>query len=217
MDIWNDLTDAIGKDMAVSEMNKKYLNTYLSLIGKDGKKIIVQYLGHYTDDDTHHFADALNTKIKLKHDTKYQLVCEFPERRLFNSGKLALEFVRKPTRQYKRGICKDNCQIYSPVRRMWSGDGYAWTIKTLEDALSPEYPTCTEAITKLDRKEVVSVALSPKFMMSLSFTYIPEYYLFYSNVVIGSFKDGVFKIHHKLFNQEVLDNIDIFKPYKVEF
>ena len=215
-DIWNDLTDAIGKDMAISEMSKKYGNTFLTLVREDGSQTVVQYLGYETE--AHWFTDVLGTKIKLRHDTNQKLVCNFPERLLFNHKGVALEFIRKTTRQYRRGICKDNVQIYSPVRKMFSGDSYPWTIHTLVDALNPQYPTsCEEAIKTLDSRSVVSIALSSKFMLTHSFTNEDEYYLFYCNVVIGNFNNGKFHIKHSLFSQEVLDNIELFSPFKVEF
>jgi len=214
-DIWNDLTDAIGKDMAIQEMQKKYLNTHLTLIKPDGEQLVVYYMGY--ENDGHMFQDQLGTKIKLKHDTQYKLVCEFPERRLFNHKGTAFEFIRKPNRQNRRGICKDNAMIYSPVRRLFGGDNHNWTIHTLVDALNPAYPTCEEAVKMLDSQQNLSVALSSKFMLTQPFTKQKEYYVFYSNVLVGSMKDAVINIKHKLFNQEVLDNLELFKPYKVEF
>jgi hypothetical protein len=215
-DIWNDLTDAIDKDMAIQEMSKKYLHTYLSLITKDGHKTTVQYLGY--ENNNHIFMDTLSMKIKLNHETNQILVCDFPERLLFNHKGIALEFIRKPTRQYRRGICKDNVSIYSPVRRLWNLDGFQWTIHTIADALNPYYPTqCSDAIRSLDNNEILSVALSSKFMLSQSITKEQVYYLFYCNIPIGQFKKGVFYIHHTLFCQEVIDNAHIFQPYKLEF
>lgn len=215
MDIWNDLTDAIGKEMAISEMSKKYLNTYLTLIKPDGKPIIVLYTGY--ENDGHWFTDPLNTKIKLKHDTTYRLVCEFPERRLFNHKGQALEFVRRPNRQNKRGICKDNAMIYSPVRKLFGGDNHNWTIHTITDALYPEYPSFEEAIKLLSANQAISVAISPKFAITHSITKHSYYYLFYSNILIGYMNADTIHIKHSLFKQEVLDNINLFKSYKVDF
>lgn len=217
MDIWNELTDSFNREMAIDEMKKKYENTHLILIKPDGSEILVTYKG-FTD-DLHYFKDELNVYIKVRHETNYRIVCIFPERRLFNTDKAALEFIRLPNRQYRRGICKDNVRIYSPVRELWSSEGSSLNLSTLRDALYPKYPSCAEeAIQKLETKQVISIALNDKFMISLSFTTKKEhFYLWYCNKCIGYFHKDMFKIEHKLFTQEVLDNATLFKPYRIEF
>lgn len=216
MDIWNELTDSFNKDMAIDEMRKKYENTYLILIKEDGTETLVMYKQFH--DGFHYFKDELNIDIKLRHETKTRIVCTFPERRLFNADKLALEFIRRPVRQYKRGICKENVSIYSPIRHLWGQDNHPWTPKTIQQALYPVYPaSAKEAIEKLNNKECVSIALNDKFMLSLSITRgYNGFYLWYCNKCIGTFQKDVFKIEHKLFTQEVLDNITLFKPYQIE-
>lgn len=216
MDIWNELTDSFNKEMAIDEMRKKYDQTYLVLSQDSGKETVVLYCGYA--DGFHHFRDEQQVPIKLKHETNYKIICKFPERCLFNYKGQALEFVRSPRRQYKRGICKDNVSIYSPIRQYWTQESHPWTHSTIVSALYPQYPDCCEtAIKQLNDKQVISVALNPKFMLTLSFTKNSEvFYLFYCNVVIGEFQNETFKIKHPLFKQEVLDNIHIFKPYRIE-
>ncbi len=216
MDIWNELTDSFNKDMAIDEMRKKYENTYLILIKEDGTETVVMYKQFH--DNFHYFKDELNIDIKLRHETKTRIVCAFPERRLFNTDNLALEFIRRPVRQYKRGICKENVSIYSPIRHLWGQENHLWTLKTVQQALYPVYPaSAKEAIEKLNNKKCVSIALNDKFMLSLSITRgYNGFYLWYCNKCIGTFQKDVFKIEHKLFTQEVLDNITLFKPYQIE-
>ena len=216
MDIWNELTDSFNKDMAIDEMRKKYENTYLILIKEDGTESLVMYKQFH--DNFHYFKDELNIDIKLRHETKTRIVCVFPERRLFNTDKMALEFIRRPHRQYKRRICTDNVSIYSPIRHLWGQEIHPWTPKTIQQALYPVYPaSAKEAIEKLNNKECVSIALNDKFMLSLSITRgYTGFYLWYCNKCIGTFTKDVFKIEHKLFIQEVLDNVTLFKPYQIE-
>ena len=217
MDIWNELTDSFNREMAIDEMKKKYENTHLVLIKPDGSEILVTYKGY--SDGLHYFKDELGVNIKVRHETDYRIVCVFPERRLFNTDKAALEFIRLPNRQYRRGICKDNVRIYSPVRALWSSEGSTWSLSTLHDALYPKYPSCAEEVIKqLESKQKLSVALNDKFMISLSFTTKKDhFYLWYCNKCIGYFHKDMFKIEHKLFTQEVLDNATLFKPYRIEF
>ena len=92
MDIWNELTDSFNKDMAIDEMRKKYENTYLILIKEDGTESVVMY--KYFNEGFHYFKDELNADIKLRHSTQARVVCMFPERRLFNTDKIALEFIK---------------------------------------------------------------------------------------------------------------------------
>ena len=216
-DIWTDLTDAIGKNMSIDEMNKKYQNTFLILkTQKDEKEIIVQYLGY--QDDYHQFKDEFGMRIILKHETEQQVICKFPERCLFNHELVAYEFVRLPTRQYKRGICSDNATIYSPVRHFFDSKKITWTIKHLKNALFPWYPTnCQEALETLTSQQRLSIAISPQFMLTQPLTSDKhKYWLFFSNKLIGYFEKDIFYIKHRLFKQEVLDNIHLFKPYQIE-
>lgn len=217
MDIWNDLTDAFNKDMAVSEMAKKYNDTLLLIEKTDGSELLAWYKGF--NEGYHWFKDELGTNLRLRHETSSKVTCRFPERCLFNHDHMALEFIRKPNRQNRRGICKDNVSIYSPISRIWHSDPYPWTIATIRDALYPQYPSCCEeAIKRLDSGDMCSIALNQKFMISKSFTKTPnEYYLFYSSVVIGCYIGGTFHIKHSLFTQEVMDNLQLFTPFRVEF
>lgn len=218
MDIWNELTDALNKDMAIDEMRKKYENTFLILIKPDGTEEVVSYKGY--SDGFHYFKDELEVSIKLRHETNYRVVCVFPERRMFNHGKQALEFIRLPHRQYRRGICRENVRIYSPVRHLWQQEAHPWTISTLRDALFPTYPENIEkAITQLRNKEVISVALNAKFSLTLNFTNVKKeiFFLFYCNKCVATVEKDVIKVGHPLFKQEILDNISLFKPYRIEF
>lgn len=216
-DIWTDLTDAIGKDMSIDEMKKKYENTYLILQKANGEEAVVLYKGF--DGKYHQFRDEMDVLLKFTHETDAKIICKFPERCMFNSEQMALEFLRLPTRQYRRGICKENIRIYSPVRNLWNGDSHAWTMKTLIHALYPKYPSCCEeAIKELVGQNVVSIALNEHFFLSQSVTSRKEQFmLFFSNKVIGYFEKDTFVIKHPLFKQEVLDNINLFKPYRIEF
>lgn len=216
-DIWNELTDSFNKNMAIDEMSKKYLSTYLLLIKENKEEIIVQYKGYH--EGYHVFYDTLGVSIKLRHETNIKIVCVFPERKLFNHGGGAYEFVRLPHRQYRRGICKDNAKIVSPVRGLWQTDSVVWDMKMIESAIHSQYPaSCEEALNILKQKKACGVALSEKFMLTQSFTTKSSYfYLFYSSICIGYFEKDIFYIKHPLFKQEVLDNLATFKPYKIEF
>jgi hypothetical protein len=216
--IWMDLTDALDNNMSITEMDKKYTNTYLLLITKSGEERVVYYQGHH--DGFHLFKDGDGVTIRLRQDTDHRVICSFPERKLFNHNGMALEFTRLPNRQYRRGICKDNVKIYSPIRLMINGDGHPWSYEILSNALNSTYPACCEeAIKELQSETAISVALSEKFMISLSIEskYNKRLHLFYMNKVIGYFEKDTFYIKHKVFQQEVLDNITIFKPYRIEF
>ena len=93
-------------------------------------------------------------------------------------------------------------------------------METLQHALFPTYPqSIEEAIEKLASKQLVSIALNDKFMLSLNFTTDNkiQFPLFYSNKCIGHVTKEVVKLGHPLFKQELLDNCNLFKPYRIEF
>lgn len=213
MNVWNRLTDAFNKPMAIDEMQKKYNNTYLIL--QTSQPSLVMYKGF--SDGMHQFVDELGVRITLSPDSEYDLYCKFPERQLFNHRGQVYEFIRRPNRQYRRGVCRDNCMIYSPVRRLYSGGSVDWDMKFLWAALYPQYPAnCAEAIELLKSESVAAIALNEKFFISHSLTRESSvYFLWFSNVLIGEFHKEVFTIKHKNFQQEVLDNLKLFVPYSV--
>lgn len=215
-DIWTNLTDALNKQMSIEEMAKKYANTFLILQTQYGKEMVVQYFGY--EEGYHKLKDEFGVLLHLQQDTDQQIICKFPERCLFNHNRVAYEFTRLPLRQFKRGICADNTRIYSPVRALFDSKSIKWGFKHIQAALTPEYPKCcTEAIENLNAQTHLSIALSPQFMISQPITSEKnKYWLFFSNKLIGYFEKDTFVIKHKLFKQEVLDNIHLFKPYNIE-
>lgn len=215
-DIWQDLTDAFNKDMAIDEMQKKYGNTYLMVVPSDGRELLCLYKGW--NNGFHHFQDELGMNLKVRYETDCKVICNFPERRLFNTQVAAYEFIRLPTRQFKRGICKDNCRIVSPVLCLWENDSRYPDFSYLKYALNSWYPNdCEQAIKEL-KDARVSVALSPKFMLSRSVTYQKGvFHLWYMNKLIGLVDKDVVKVKHPLFKQEILDNASLFKPFSLEF
>lgn len=216
-DIWNDLTDAVNRGMAIDEMKLKYQDTVLNLVKPDGEEVLAFYRGY--EEPFHYFKDELGVDLKLKHETEYKVISKFPERRLFNHKKLALEFIRLPNRQNKRGICKNTARIYSPVRSLWADGAFSWDLSTIRDALFPKYPSCfEEAMKELYNKNVIGIALNDKFMVSLSITNKPnQYHLFYCNKLIGFVEGDTVHVKHPLFKQEVLDNLPLFKPFKIGY
>lgn len=214
-DIWNDLTDAFSKDMAIDEMQKKYGNTYLVVVPENGKELVCMYKGW--ESGFHHFTDDLGVRLKIRHETDCKVICKFPERLLFNAERVAYEFIRQPTRQFRRGICKDNCSIHSPVGALWSQPTVQLNHKLIKYALDPKYPTtCEEAIKELVSNRA-SIALSPRFMLTRSVTRNKDFLpLWYMNKMIGYFKKDTFVVRHPMFRQEVLDNVSLFKPFSLE-
>lgn len=217
MDIWNDLTDSFNKDMAIQEMTKKYLNTYLIHVSPQGKENVVQYLGY--ESGVHHLSDKHGMRLKFKHETNEMLVCKFPERCMFNFKGVALEFTRRPNRQFRRGICKDNCCIINPIHNLFGLSNFVLDHAVIAAALQPEYPeTCEQALSLLDKKQVGSIALNNVFSISHSFTHKKNvYYVFFYTKVIGYIEKGIFHVKHPQFKQEVLDNLILFKPLEVRF
>ena len=216
MAAWADLTDAFNDDMQIGEMGKKYINCYLYVKPEGEGPVLCVYKGYI--DGFHVFNDPNGMSIRVKHNTKSEIVCVHPEKGLFNARRRMFYYSKLPLRQYKRGICKDNCEIIDPVMSLWTRKTYL-NYDVLEKALQPEYLPIQTAIEALRSGNLAACALDKNFGISLSFTKSSNVlFLWYHDTVIGNItKNDVIIIHNEFFEQEVLDNMRVFVPFKVEF
>ena len=105
MKTWQDLTDMLGAGDIESEMSKKYKGTLLKIKHKE-KTFHAYYLGY---DGNFKFKDFNGVDINLSINTDIQVTIPAPQKGLYNTPSGVVHLQRSPYRQYKRGLCADNC------------------------------------------------------------------------------------------------------------
>lgn len=97
----------------------------------------------------------------------HSLRFKYPSIGVFQHGRDALTFRRRPTRQYRRGVCPDNSSM-GPVTRNFAGNFVAWTTNELKSAFDHNTFTPKEALVGLSTSKMRSVALADNFAISES-------------------------------------------------
>ena len=103
---------------------------------------------------------------------------KYPPVGVFQFKKDAVVFRRKPTRQYRRGICSDNSVLENTTRRI-CGQHVGWDIKAIEAAFDHKIYTVKEALAVLETGKVRSVALDNNYSLALSMFKAPDHVLFH--------------------------------------
>lgn len=215
--VWKNLTDMFTNEDIVSEMTKKYRETWLKL-DYDGKSLLAYY--RYFDQGYHYFRDEQGGEIRLSMDTDADISIFMPRRGLYNTKVGVVFFVRNPFRQYRRGISKDSASATRLYYILHGHEVYnelqyhIWDIakKELQAPMSLD-----EGLQVL--KEKGDVALSREFAISLNHLNDDPTAtsLFYEDVYVGSIKDNKIKVITPILYQEVIDNSHIWgKNYTVE-
>jgi hypothetical protein len=216
MSTWQDLTDMFNNDAQIEEMVKKYRDCYIFVRPKNREPVLCLYRGY--NDGFHRFTDMYGMEIRLLHNTETDVICVHPEKGLFNSPTRMYYFYKLPNRQYRRGVCKDNCSIIDPVYELWVPKNY-FSGNLLYFAFNPHYPDIQSAMKLLRNREAASVAFTKDFGLCLSVTgNKDDLFLWYHDTMIGKIdkKDQV-TIGNPHFEQEVLDNMKQFGGLEVKF
>lgn len=216
MAAWADLTDSFNNEQQISEMQKKYENCYLFVKPEGKGPILCLYKGY--DDGYHKFSDIHGMLIRIHHNTNAEIICLHPEKGLFNAIGRMFYYSKLPNRQYRRGVCKDNCLIVDPVLSLWIEKSF-FNGDVLQYAFNTIYLPLKEVLQNLRSRLSVSLAFSKDFGISQSITKDrSQLLLWYHDTCIGYITDkDVIVVCNPYFEQEVIDNIKLFAPYKVEF
>lgn len=93
----------------IPEWDKKYRNTYVRLNGKIvfAKAVDEPYL---------YFVNADGMDLRIKVDTDQVVDGSFPKIGCITHRNQLGIFTRLPNRQFKKGICSDNCRVLVPMQ-----------------------------------------------------------------------------------------------------
>lgn len=99
----------------------------------------------------------------------HDLSFKYPPAGVFQYHKVAALFRRRPQRQWKRGICKDNSHITSTLSPL-IGNVVPFNTESIQSAFKHQVYGPTEAMTLLANNMAKSVALGDNFSVSLPIT-----------------------------------------------
>lgn len=215
--VWKNLTDMFTNEDIVSEMTKKYRETWLKL-EYNGKSLLAYY--RYFDQGYHYFRDEQGGEIRLSMDTDADISIFMPRRGLYNTKVGVVFFVRNPFRQYRRGISKDSASATRLYYILSGHEVYNELQYHIWDIAKRELQTPMTLDQGLQvLKEKADVALSREFAISLNHLTddVNTFSLFYEDTYIGKIKDNKISIITPVFYQEVVDNSHIWgSNYNVE-
>jgi hypothetical protein len=198
--------------LSAADFNQRYRHTFIRWKSPQGvvpihissvhvltdKKGIVEFSTKHTGSGSLNYPDCLSVFDLSQPTPGY-----------FNLNGAAIYFFKYPDRQWSRGICNANSELYNPLKQLIPYVsvyvptlGYA----TANAMFNREFIfDIREVINRLEKGDHLSVAISPKMMVSLSPSEEAPYLLWYGCNPIGQWKDNKFEICDKNYEQEVID------------
>lgn len=112
---------------------------------------------------------------------EYSLKFKYPPVGVFQCGNEPYVFLRRPARQYRRGLCGDNSQMFNVTKGL-VGTLTRWTYAEVEAAFAHETFTFREAILRLQSEnKLKGVALQEEYSIIRSIDVSPNHILFHWN------------------------------------
>lgn len=200
---WYELTHMFSQSSALSEMEKKYSNSFL-ILKTNSSKIIAKYIKF--KDGFYLFKDKFNNMLQIGLETNVEVLIPQVTKGLYQCGPVCLFGSYTAYRQYRKSINCESFQVTEPFYET------SYEVDTLMfNYLDQNYPNSYEkAIELVTQEYYMSVAINKQFGIIKIHPsgYSTKYFLFYMDVVIGEIDiiKKEIKIHLKEFNQEVMDS-----------
>lgn len=198
----------------IEEFGKKYQNTYCRVRIKDHwQPAIIGQHSPQTQQVIFTLADSSTGTFKYPESFE-NVDLEVPATGYFNYKNHALLLFRLPARQWRRGLCSDNHEIFNPFRRLLPNEGGffykpAWGMQ-LADALYKRALTHDpNRSIRLLNEGLASSAITRDLAISLSPTSAKDGFLVWykANPVGRINKANKFVITDELYEQEVIDSL----------
>jgi hypothetical protein len=136
----------------------------------------------------------------------HHLKFKYPPVGVFQHGRDAFLFRRRPSRQYRRGICSDNSLMYN-VTSSVVGPLSRWSAEEVQDAFNHKVSTPKQAFELLATNKARSVALDNNFSISKSPFETPDYVIWNWQFPVARISEkGVLgKVYEEVFRQDLLN------------
>lgn len=206
MSFWEKLTLESSTAKQRDEFIRKYRQTFLWLTTPTGVRSLVLF-SEYNEELGLYYLKGEDYTVKIAHNTKAVLEGGFPSTKLINSGNTFLWFCRIPARQYKKGVCSDNCIFYSPVHNSyWASLSRYHNHKNIEEAFCPTYYDYDVAVEMLKNdKTRIGVAMDSNFALSLHPVSNDKLLLWYQMYQIAEINNNVISVFNSMLQVEVQD------------
>lgn len=197
---------------SLEDFSKKYRQTYVRLRNKDGRLLTASV--DRIDMDQHLVSfnvDALGL-LTLKYPAcMSEINTDLPEAGLFNYNGHALHLFKMPARQWQRGLCGANHEIYNPLKKLLSEGMYRAIITrgSVEAIWKRDFVSVDEAVARMTAlNRGPSVAITLNLMLSKSPTAQADPLVWYKTTPVGFVKNGKFLIEDEIYQQEVHDELN---------
>lgn len=114
----------------------------------------------------------------------HSLKFKYPPVGVFQYGRDAYLFRRRPQRQYRRGICSDNSTLKN-ITQSFAGNFTEWNAKEVQAAYDHKTYSVKDALTALSDNKMRSVALADNFSVSKTLLKTPEHVVWAWNYPIA--------------------------------
>lgn len=195
---------------SIEEFSRKYNGTYVRYKSKTGTEFTAFING----------VDTLDNLVSLElHDGGIvsgsyprilgQLTLEIPDSGYFNYNGFALYLFKVPARQWRRGMCSENCELYNPFRRLFKESVYRpmFGITTANSIFKKNYKSPEQAIELLSTKKLASCALNRTLALSKSPMVDKSLLLWYKTNPVGLVHHDKFYVLDELHEQEITDEL----------
>jgi hypothetical protein len=182
-------------DQIIADFRRRYAGTFVWLdIHAEQKEVLARVVNiesHPTKlgviyVDTREYGSLSLNMGSEGHAIKFR----YPVTGVFQHEGNSCLFHRRPLRQYRRGICADNCAILDTTRRV-GGQVRIIDFNTIQSAFQHKVYSVTDAVRMLNKGEVRSVALEDNLSICLPVTAKAEYLVFhYTHPVAKCDKTG---------------------------
>ena len=195
----------------IEEFSKKFRHTFIRW--KPDDTVFVSYIdGCDLDAETVHLSTETVGTVMLKYPLCLQtLDLNTPDSGLFNHNDHALYLFKVPARQWQRGLCAANHEIYNPFAKLFSQGVYRAQFgrAAVHSIFSENYMhDINVAINKIINTGVKSLAITRNLMLSKPvLTNVEWPLIWYKTIPIGHIRDRKFVIEDMLYQQEVQDEL----------
>lgn len=178
----------------IRDLTRRYSNSFVHVEAPSGEESLF-FVDSITEDADKGARIQLSSpevgKITINLGSAHTLKFKYPPVGVFQHGKDAFLFRRRPERQYTHGLCDGNSDLRLVLGQYARHPDAGLSFEKLISAFNPECYRYGDAVRMLQSGKYRSVALHRNFTLSLSITAAEGYTLMYWDQPIASTdKDG---------------------------
>jgi hypothetical protein len=161
----------VNQQQVLADFRRRYEGTFVFVEFPDSQKEALFKVDRIEESDSTVGIVCLSSneygKIRLNFATDHTIKFKYPPVGVFQNGNQAFFFRRLPAKQYSRGICQGNSDVFAVTNGLYR---YPTTLNftTVDNAFKAQTFGVKEALAMLKGGKHISVALRDGFALSLS-------------------------------------------------